>query len=514
MNPLNFAAFFFTKLDCGLLYTCNICNNGRPYSQPAKKGVGNLMAHLRAAHGGFEHKYKEATAGSAGTLESHAFTSERASGLFRWLLWIVSSNLPLAVADDDQYRKNTNMPPTSSTTLRKLMYRVERIVEAKLTDAIPDKFALAFDLWSSGGTSFCGVFASWYDTTSNCVVNPLIAMCPMGSETSWTADAHIRFLTETLHKVDKAMTDIMCLVGDNCETNKSIARKLKIPLVGCASHRLNLAVQRYLKDYDGLVSKVSAVMTRLKTNKNRGFLRQFTHLAPQGKNDTRWTSTLTMLQRYIELMPHLGKIKDIEQLVLPLSKADELMALVKICQEFEGYTLVLQEDGLMLHEVRDLFDKLMERYPTMDIYLAPDSHIVCHPSFESAVVKVLDGKEGLLTAAEKVEIARLLLDQPEPVPVTDVEAVHPRAIASMELKAKRRRLDTPPPSTYLNMRFILPTSNIVERVFSKTKLVFTEQRQRLLPTTLEAIVFLAVNRAFWDASTVEQAIRQQPALHS
>jgi len=268
-NELLFAAFF-TNLDCGLL---NICSNGRTYSQPAKKGVGNLMAHLRSAHAGFELKYKEAVASTSGALESHAFTGERATGLFRWLLWIVTSNLPLSVADDEQYRKNSTMVPTSSATMRNLMYRVERIVEAELSNVIPDQFALAFDLWSSGGTSFCGVFVSWYDKKTNTVMNPLNAMSPMGNETSWTADSYIKFLHETLEKVEKTMVNVMCLVGDNCETNKSISRKLAVALVGCASHRLNLAVQLYLKQYDNIIAKVHTVMTRLKTNKNRGYLR-------------------------------------------------------------------------------------------------------------------------------------------------------------------------------------------------------------------------------------------------
>ena len=42
------------------------------------------------------------------------------------------------------------------------------------------------------------------------------------------------------------MIDIIYLVQDNCSVNKKLSRNLGIPLVGCNSHKLNLAVQMYL----------------------------------------------------------------------------------------------------------------------------------------------------------------------------------------------------------------------------------------------------------------------------
>eukprot|EP00644_Phytophthora_capsici_P010759 jgi/Phyca11/104645/e_gw1.9.920.1 len=43
------------------------------------------------------------------------------------------------------------------------------------------------------------------------------------------------------------------LVGDNCSTNQSIATKMGVPLVGCASHRFNLAVGKYLAPHEALL---------------------------------------------------------------------------------------------------------------------------------------------------------------------------------------------------------------------------------------------------------------------
>ena len=55
----------------------------------------------------------------------------------------------------------------------------------------------------------------------------------------------------------------MCLVRDNCRVNQSIVRTISVPLIGCGSHKFNLAVQRWMKEQPQLiaiVAKVAAVM--------------------------------------------------------------------------------------------------------------------------------------------------------------------------------------------------------------------------------------------------------------
>jgi hypothetical protein len=57
-------------------------------------------------------------------------------------------------------------------------------------------------------------------------------------------------------------------------------------------------------------------------------------------------------------------------------------------------------------------------------------------------------------------------------------------------------------SKYINMRFLLPTSCVVERLFSLAKRVFSPHRRRLSTKTLEALLFLNQNRQLWNLSTV------------
>ncbi|KAE8974378.1 hypothetical protein PR002_g25933 [Phytophthora rubi] len=54
----------------------------------------------------------------------------------------------------------------------------------------------------------------------------------------------------------------------------------------------------------------------------------------------------------------------------------------------------------------------------------------------------------------------------------------------------------------------MPTSNDVERLFSRAGLVFSSLRRAMAPTTLETILFLNYNRVWWDASAVAEAIER------
>ena len=58
------------------------------------------------------------------------------------------------------------------------------------------------------------------------------------------------------------------------------------------------------------------------------------------------------------------------------------------------------------------------------------------------------------------------------------------------------------------LTWICPTSDIVERFFSKAKLVLTDLRKSMLPVTLESILFLKVHMEVWaNTSFVSKALR-------
>ena len=59
-------------------------------------------------------------------------------------------------------------------------------------------------------------------------------------------------------------------------------------------------------------------------------------------------------------------------------------------------------------------------------------------------------------------------------------------------------------SGYMDSRFLLPTSNMVERFFSLTGFTLTDYRQRLTPANFEMQLFLKLNRKVWDQELVSE----------
>ncbi|ETM52021.1 hypothetical protein L914_04250 [Phytophthora nicotianae] len=114
---------------------------------------------------------------------------------------------------------------------------------------------------------------------------------------------------DTLTRYRKLWETVKFMVGDNCSVNQCIGRREgAIPLVGCASHRFNLAVQDFLMSETKLIAKIQALMTKLRTIKGRALLRRVSKLAPLLRNDTRWSSTYAMVKRYVCLEPAISQL--------------------------------------------------------------------------------------------------------------------------------------------------------------------------------------------------------------
>jgi hypothetical protein len=83
-------------------------------------------------------------------------------------------------------------------------------------------------------------------------------------ESDFSAANHQEFLEFVLKDVfQKDFSNVVCLVGDNCATNQALASLCRKPFVGCAAHRFNLAVQKYLKDFDSIMNKVKFLLIHI-----------------------------------------------------------------------------------------------------------------------------------------------------------------------------------------------------------------------------------------------------------
>ena len=87
--------------------------------------------------------------------------------------------------------------------------------------------------------------------------------------------------------------------------NKALANTSNLPLIGCASHRFNLAVKEYIKSKMQILDKANNLMA--KVTQTCGKIKGTTQLKPVRKNETRWTSMFAMIERYMKLRHILSK---------------------------------------------------------------------------------------------------------------------------------------------------------------------------------------------------------------
>ena len=92
------------------------------------------------------------------------------------------------------------------------------------------------------------------------------------------ADDYGDYIINTLSRLGKSPDNLLFLIGDNCPVNQLLATKLHIPLIGCASHRLNLATKKLYdcNEYKSLIGKINDLAIKLCNLKNSSKLRVVT----------------------------------------------------------------------------------------------------------------------------------------------------------------------------------------------------------------------------------------------
>ena len=78
-------------------------------------------------------------------------------------------------------------------------------------------------------------------------------------------------------------------------------------------------------------------------------------------------------------------------------------------------------------------------------------------------------------------------------------------IAEAERELKRRRVHTVADG-YVSTIHVLSQSNLCERLFSLAKLVMSDRRQSMNPTTLNNLLLLKLNHTFWTVSDIHSLL--------
>ncbi len=86
----------------------------------------------------------------------------------------------------------------------------------------------------------------------------------MGDESELDAWEHHHFLGYILNRYGLSWDNVVCLMRDKCNRNRSIANLANLPLICCASHHFQLAVREIINIEAELIKKVHKVIVKLK----------------------------------------------------------------------------------------------------------------------------------------------------------------------------------------------------------------------------------------------------------
>lgn len=390
--------------------------------------------------------------------------------------------------------------------------------------------------WTCDSEHFTAIFVTW--TEKNGSVKLYNVCC--GVQDELIGEDDVDFSAESLgdYFVDELQNvgldlfeDIDFICGDNCSTNKKLATEIsrrifhdkgrtnawKVPLVGCNSHRLNLARQDYYSESSvaAIITKVDNLMRDLRSLKNASKLRKHKQLKPERRNMTRWSSTNKMLLKMKSLAPVIPLCGFPESVLQNVPSAFELLQIDEILQAdepFSSTSLALQREGssaIDLSTTRILFDKLIEIQPSCSRRLGSDAPIVHSPLFETAVCKVLSFNEESLSRQEKEAIKRFLIDEDtadENPEDADSDQDWAQRLIDGAVSVKRQRVEK---SRYRPMSHVSPTSNICERLFSTAKIIMRPHRKHMSPFHLEMLLFLRCNKELWNETLVEACLNEE-----
>lgn len=429
---------------------------------------------------------------------------------------VISSNMPFSACENATLRKYVRQSPICSKTLLAYMKRVTNIVEDRIRLELPEKFAIVVDGWTCAETHFLAIFATFSSSDPLGYSVILLAFTPLAEETSLNTSEHEYMIRWVLELFGKSFDNVVTIIGDNISTNHALADLAECHFIGCASHRLNLAVQDFLQPYQGVLSRVRDLTRKLRNLKSAAELRKHTNLKPKLDCPTRWSSSFEMVERYSKLRHIYGQLvqANVSNDLLSLREDQEIDTLHESLKYFNVFVKELQKDNMTLSKVHALFEEIVRTHPSLAVRLGKHSKKIKDPDFENGLVKLQLDQVSSLTSAEKEAVSALRSTSGSPDDTDDVHELQTDDSVIERAYKRQKRVCTVSAEYMKNLNFCLPTSNIVERFFSKVGYAYNKRRRGLTPVHLEEQLFLHVNRRFWSQADVQRATAENTAESS
>ncbi|KAL0223755.1 hypothetical protein P9112_003145 [Eukaryota sp. TZLM1-RC] len=263
-----------------------------------QKGAGwtNLYNHLVGKHPKLHEEYSQLRSNAQLSMTKF-IVEDKFSNVFKWLEWVIEDSLPYNFVDKPHVRDNTKLKPICSTTLLKYARLLSDQVASTLKKKLGDKFGLVLDTWYNPHSHmhYLGMFAA----IPNCSSSFLLAIVPFEIDKNKTIEdlsvTHTYFGAQqiyelieiVLNRFAKSFHNILFVTGDNCPTNKRLARILNVQFIGCAAHRFQLELQKSCQNLTDIFKKIDHLFVSLRISKAALILSFCNKDLPKRANTTR-----------------------------------------------------------------------------------------------------------------------------------------------------------------------------------------------------------------------------------
>jgi hypothetical protein len=184
-------------------------------------------------------------------------------------------------------------------------------------------------------------------------------------------------------------------------------------------------------------------------------------------------------------------------------------------------TVGLQGRTISIYQAQQLVNFIVQTHSDqVDLnkeYLNVGCNILRSKSFFTGVMKVYEGRENQLSSLEKNALKAFKkpiqeqLDDHLEVDPNSADIVANILAKSSSSLGKHKPISNE--SSYYDLDFIPGTSCEVERLFSISRYILSYNRSAMTPTQFEKVIFLKMNKQFWDATLVSKisSSRKKPA---
>ncbi|ETL43301.1 hypothetical protein L916_06159 [Phytophthora nicotianae] len=199
-------------------YYCRLCPLSR--AKPRNGGFTSVIDHLNRNHRGvyLDEYYILARRPSALDNYVRVTVDGAIMNRYHWMDWVIMEHHELSFCEKPRARKYTSLEPISRYLLKQDLDSVEVAVQARVRQRLSGKpFGFLLDAWTEAGTHYAAIIAG--------------------------TDSFIDLLDYAMDTYRLNAANLMFYVCDHASVNTALSARTQIPMIGCASHRRQLAVQ-------------------------------------------------------------------------------------------------------------------------------------------------------------------------------------------------------------------------------------------------------------------------------